>query len=154
MKKYWPRESFGQTLVEAIVVIGIVVLLSTGLISGTTASLKAARVDRERTQAVKFAQESLETIRSIRDDSWNTFATYRDTNSGEYCMGSGNALIPQINTNCIGNIVLTDGTYSRSVLFSNSVTDPNVTVVTVTVDTIDGSLKNPAVLTTYFTQWK
>ncbi|HUD18864.1 MAG TPA: type II secretion system protein [Patescibacteria group bacterium] len=154
MNKFWSRDSFGQTLVEAIVVIGIVVLLSTGLIAGTTASLKAARVDREKTEAVKFAQEALETARSIRDNSWDTFTTYRDTNSGQYCMGSNNTLTPQINNNCVGNIVLSDGTYSRSIQFSGSESDPNVTVVTASVGSVDGSLVDPVVLTTYFTQWK
>jgi type II secretory pathway pseudopilin PulG len=139
------RGQKGQTLVEAIVVIGIVVLLVTGLIAGTTMSLKTARTSKTRTQAVKYSQEAIEVIRSKRDENWNTFIGF----NGQYCIDS-NGNLESVLSGC-STIVTPDGTYVRTILFT-----PNIfrMVVLVTVHYPDETENKPIVLTTYFTQWK
>ena len=69
----------GQTLVEAIIAISVVVMLVTGLIAGTSASLKTSQSGRSRYQAVKLAEEGLEYARSLRDTSWSTLTAYTGT---------------------------------------------------------------------------
>lgn len=143
MKKNFSR---GQTLVEAVVVVGIVVLLVTGLIAGTTASLRSAQSGRTRTQAVSLAQEGIEIVRGIRDENWNTFATY----TGSYCLGDDRVLTINAAT-CAPNITTPEGTLARSVSFEWQ--DPKM-VVTASVSYPEGETNRDVTLTTYFTEWK
>lgn len=143
----------GQTLVEAIVVIGLVVLLVTGLIAGTTMSLHTTGSARTRSQAVKYSQEGIELIRTIRDENWNTFFTKF---AGGYCFGSAAnndpvaALIPQVGT-CPVNIITTDNSFTRSVQF---VSEADRMKITVSVQYMEGADTKSIDLTTYLTQWK
>lgn len=138
--------SAGQTLVEAVVVVGVVVLLVTGLIAGTTASLRSAQSGRTRTQAVSLAQEGIEVMRGMRDENWSTFQGY----SGQYCLGNDHVLTPSGGA-CTPNIVTPEGSLTRSVNFEWQ--DPRM-VVTTTVSYIEGTGTRDVTLTTYFTQWK
>lgn len=136
----------GQTLVEAVVVIGVVVLLVTGLLAGTTASLRSAQSGRTRTQAISLAQQGVEIIRGLRDEQWDTFEVL----TGAYCLGDDH----QLNTaagSCAPNITTPEGTLTRSALFDWQ--DPKM-VVQVTVSYREADTTRDITLTTYFTQWK
>ena len=136
----------GQTLVEAVVVVGVVVLLVTGLIAGTTASLRSAQSGRTRTKAVSLAQEGMEVVRSIRDENWITFVAF----SGSYCLGESHDLTPATGV-CPQNITTPEGTLARGVSFDWQ--DPKM-IVTTTVSYTEGERTRDVTLTTYFTQWK
>ena len=140
------RSQKGQTLVEAVVVVGVVVLLVTGLIAGTTASLRSAQSGRTRTQAVSYAQEGIEIVRGIRDQSWDTFQGY----GGSYCLDSAHALTPNSGT-CSVNITTPEGSFTRSVSFDWQ--SPKM-VVTTTVSYTEGEGEKDVTLVTYFTQWR
>lgn len=136
----------GQTLIEAVVVIGMVVLLVTGLIVGTTASLKSAQSGRARSQSVSLSQEGLEIVRSIRDQSWSTFQSY----TGSYCLGSDKILVLSAG-DCGTNVTGAENSFSRSIIFSWQ--DPKM-VVTSTVTYVEGESIKDVTLVTYLTQWK
>ena len=133
----------GQTLVEIIVVVGVVVLLVTGLVIGTTASLRIGESGKTRSQAVKLAQEGIELARTVRDTRWATFASM----NGTYCLADTNAWTPMTGS-CPVNI---GTTFTRSVDFT--FVDPRVTAE-VTVSWQDSSGTKQTSLKTYFTQWK
>jgi type II secretory pathway pseudopilin PulG len=141
-------DSRGQTLVEAIVVIGVVVLLVTGLIAGTTTSMRTTRISRTRSQAVKYAQEGLEIVRTLRDTNWGAFALL----AGLQCLGSDGQFTTGGGT-CDPNIATGEEVFTRSVNFSWNPTY-NRMEVTVMVDYPDETKVSPITLTTYFTQWK
>jgi len=67
------KQQQGQSLVEMIVVIGVVVLLTTGIVVGTTTSLSRSETSETRSQALSYAQEGIELARGLRDAGWNTF---------------------------------------------------------------------------------
>lgn len=136
----------GQTLVEAVVVIGVVVLLVTGLIAGTTAALRSAQSGRTRTQAVSLAQEGIEIARGARDNNWTTFQAY----SGLYCLGSDHVLTSSAG-DCSPNITTPESILTRSAAFNWQ--DPKM-VITVTVTYTEGEEEKDVTLVTYFTQWK
>lgn len=136
----------GQTLVEAVVVVGIVVLLVTGLIAGTTVSLRSVQSGRARSQAVSLAQEGLELVRAIRDESWNTF----DGLNGMYCVGEDRELVATAGS-CTPNIVGAQGDFTRSLYFDWQ--NPKM-IVTSTVSFVEAQTIRDVTLTTYFTQWK
>jgi hypothetical protein len=148
------RNTKGQTIVEAIVVIGVVVLLVTGLIAGTTTSLRTATSGRVRSQALKLAEEGLEFARNARDQKWTTFQSY----SGWYCLGNTpQELEPSVDGSCGGNITTADGSFGRSINFSwdDALVDiEKKMIVEVIVSYPEGSQTKNIALKTYFTQWK
>lgn len=137
----------GQTLVEAIVVIGMVILLVTGLIAGTTASLKTSQAGRAKSEAVKFAEDGIERIRLIRDDNWTTFASY----SGLYCFASDGTLTLPTGPTCPVNIQTADNSFSRSTSFIWLGDKMHVQVAVVYHE---GDAEQTVFLDTYFTRWR
>jgi type II secretory pathway pseudopilin PulG len=144
------RNSSGQTLVEAIVVIGLVVLLVTGLISGTTGSMRSSQNVRARSEATKYASEGVELLRIMRDTNWTTFSAY----NGGFCFGSDGALtsIPPEPLTCGTNITTETNKLMRTVTFS--LPSPGTVQVNVSVYYQDGSTERSVHLDTYFTDWK
>jgi type II secretory pathway pseudopilin PulG len=137
----------GQTLVEAIVVIGMVMLLVTGLISGTTTSLKSSQSGRARSEATKYADEGMELIRLMRDENWTTFASH----GGLYCFGSDGLLSLPVGPSCPTNIQTADNALARSATFTWL---GNKMQVEVSVVFQQGDVPKTVTLDTYFTQWR
>lgn len=59
--------SAGQSLIEVVIALGIVVVGVVALVSTTIFTQKTARSANAQTQATKLAEESLEQIRVLRD---------------------------------------------------------------------------------------
>ncbi len=57
----------GQTLLELVVVISVVVIVVGALVFATIASIRNASFAQNQLQATKLAQEGLEKVRSLRD---------------------------------------------------------------------------------------
>jgi len=72
------RSEKGQSLIELIVAIGIFTIVISGLIFFLLNSYIAGRLASEITIADFLAQEGLEAVRSIRDNSWS------DLTAGNY----------------------------------------------------------------------
>lgn len=140
----------GQSIVEAVVMVAIVMLLVTGLIVGTTRSVRNSRFSSTKGPAIKYAQEGLEIARSLRDNSWTSFLSRKDAPGPSWCVdesgtftGAGSA--PE---DCTVNI---DNTYTRSITFA---WDGTRMTVTSHVEWQDGANRHSSELTTYFTQWR
>ncbi len=139
--------SRGQTIVEAIVVVSVVVILTTGLVAATTASLKSAQISRIRGAATSQAEDGLEYIRSLRDENWTTFQSY----SGEYCLDEDKILTAGNATSCPNNISSSLGNFTRVITFS---WDGSKMTVTSRVDFLSGATSTDVTLVTYFTNWR
>jgi hypothetical protein len=139
----------GQSLVEAIIAISDVMFLVTGLVAGTSASLKTSQRGRSRDQAVKLSDEGLEYARGLRDQNWTTFAAL----SGNYCFDTDavNPLTSTVSDECDVKKTTADTVFTRQLRFTLSGT--RMTVVSVT-SYIEGTQKQNVTLTTYLTQWK
>lgn len=135
----------GQSLVEVVVAVGVVVILVTGLIVGTTSALKTSQYGRSKSQAIKYAQEAMELTRQLRNNGWATFAA----RSGLWCLDKVGAWIQGAGT-CPLNI---DNLFTRSATFTWNVGSSRMEVV-VNVSWSDGGGLHNTQLTTYFTQWK
>lgn len=68
MKSQKKNVSTGQTLVEMVIAVGLVAVVLVGLVAGTTASLKSARLAKERNVASQYAQTEIENARRERDE--------------------------------------------------------------------------------------
>jgi Tfp pilus assembly protein PilV len=135
----------GQSLVEMIVVIGMVVLLTTGIIAGTTASLSRTETSRVRSVALSHAQAGIELTRAMRDNGWAAFAA-KGSRPTTYCVGDFTTVAP-----CPVNI---DSKFTRSVTLElTTIGSPPTSTMKVTSQVVwDPS--NAVQLTTYLTQWK
>lgn len=139
----------GQTLAEVVVAIGVVVLLVTGLVFGTSITLKASQYGKARSQAVQYAQEAIEIVRTLRDNGWTTFRTYGDVEPIPWCLDKSGVWTP-LSGACSANI---DEFYTRQVTLTwiEIGTKMKVDVV---VSWIDGNKSYTVPISTYFTQWK
>lgn len=57
----------GQSLLELVIAIGLVMVIVTGIALTTINGLKNSQFSKNQTQATKLAQEALEQVRTIRD---------------------------------------------------------------------------------------
>lgn len=143
----------GQTLVEVIVAIGVVVLLVTGLIVSTSVTLKASQYGKMRSLGTQYANEAVEAARNLRDSGWSTFFT---TYGGfSWCLNKAGEWSKMVGASCIPNI---DSYYTRVVTFTWH-DDPLISndermQVDVAVTWVDGAKTYSATLSTYLTQWK
>ncbi|MBI5620308.1 hypothetical protein HY949_00840 [Candidatus Gottesmanbacteria bacterium] len=137
----------GQTLAEVVVAIGVVVLLVTGLIFGTSVTLKASQYGKARSQAVQYAQEGVEITRALRDSGWTGFLAYGGVTPLSWCLDKS-GVWTAMSGSCTPNI---DAFYTRQVTFTWA--DPNMKA-DVTVSWQDGNKSYSVPITTYFTQWK
>jgi type II secretory pathway pseudopilin PulG len=140
----------GQTLVEMIVIIGIVVLLATGVVAGTTVSLSRSETSEIRSDAVSYAQSGIELARSLRDAGWDAFAAM-GTPVSTYCVGSDGTFGQPPCT-----ALTIDGRFARAVTLELT-TVLGIPTMKVTSMVSWGDTSSPAnavELTTYLTQWQ
>jgi len=117
----------GQTLVEAVFVVGVIGLILSGLVASVVYSNRVARVSRDNSLAVKLAREKLEQLKSEKKNSSDTFWADAETN-GTFPSSAEEITLQNIN-------------FERQWTFSNYTAFPNTrrTLATVTVGWNDNS---------------
>lgn len=138
----------GQSLIEMIVVIGVVVLLATGIVAGTTASLAATQQNQLRAKALRLAQQGIELTRALRDAGWNSFSRM-GTAPSVYCVGEDGAFT--ISSSACTAPTL-EGLYIRSV--SLTLTGGVMAVDSAVSWGNTSASKNTVELKTTLTQWQ
>jgi len=138
----------GQSLVEAVVAVAVVLLLVTGLIVATTSSLRFSSLSKYRTQAITYANEGMEFVRRLRDSSWTDFIA----KDGTYCLSSTETWTKlEVDDDiCIFDI---DRFYARKVMFTYYPLQEGMRV-TVIVSWVEGEWVNSTSLASYFTNWR
>lgn len=137
----------GQMLIEMIVVIGVVVVLATGIIAGTSSSLARTQGNQARSSALQYAQEGIEYARQKRDAGWTSFAGLLEgTQSITYCVDSNNMWTAPP---CAVNIA---SVYTRSITLS--LADGNILIDVIVVWGDQSQPDNNVELKTTLTQWK
>lgn len=135
----------GQSLVESVITLGVVILLVTGLVIGTTSALSYAQDSRTRSVATQYASEGLEIARRERDAGWTAFAR-----SGTFCVDAS-AAIPSDPCQLIA------GRFTRTLTYvpDTTTTEVHQVVVTSVVSWIDRDAETKSLsLQTTFTNWK
>jgi len=131
----------GQSLVEAIVAIGITILVITGLVVLAVGAVRSATLSRNRSVAVQYAQEGIEALRSVRDRNFAevpTSGTNRVVWTGsEWSVLAGTETI---------------GSYTRS--FTSTQVSPGKLKIAMTVAWTDSAGNHTVDLTTYLTDWQ
>lgn len=63
----------GQTLIEIVLALSVVVAVITGITFAITSSLTNATFTKNQNLATQYAQQGMEVVRRIRDKSWAAF---------------------------------------------------------------------------------
>jgi len=143
------QHSYGQTLLELVIAIGVVAVIVTGLVVAATSSLRYGQDSRLRSTGVKYAQEGLEYARQIRDTQPpNTFLSYSGGGSESWCLDQTGAWT--VNGGSCPPIA-SGSPYSRTVTFTWN--DPIMTVVSL-VSWNEGGTVTSTQLQTDLTQWR
>lgn len=156
----------GQTLIEVVVAVGLVVLVLTTLASGIAIGVRNNRVARDQASAKEYVRQSLEWARNIRDQAgWEAYATIiKSTNGGVYCLPALPATYQLFNgsntSNCSSsNVILAaDGSptvFRRELKFTKSGgTPPTQIAVEAKVTWIDGARTLTSISTLTLYPWK
>lgn len=120
----------GQTLLEALLAISLVMLVLSGISVTIITSLNNAGYGKTQAIATQYAQEGMEIVRKIRNSNYTGFGNY---NAGNYCLSEDSSIL-QASGNCSPNV----GSYVRSVFIEQSGCGVNIAKATVTVAWTDG----------------
>ena len=80
--------STGQTIIEAIVALSTILVILAAITIAITSSVNNSHFIKNQSQASKYAQQAMESLRYARNNDPNTFNSY----SGVYCIGIHNVL--------------------------------------------------------------
>ncbi len=129
------KNTIGQSLVEIVLVIGLMSVLLPALIVGILSSREGKAQQKERLEATALLKETTEAVRSFRESGWSSFAvngTFHPTVSGSsWILTSGPDTInnftravdiSNVSRNSSGTITTTGGTL-----------DPSTKKVTITI---------------------
>ncbi len=142
--------NLGQSLVEILIVIGLMAILIPALFTGLYASREGKAQDAQRSEALAYLKETVEAIRTFRENGWSNFSgngTFHPQVSGtSWTLVAGpesingftrSVVINDVNRDSSGSIVTTGGTF-----------DPSTKKVVVTVSW--GSLSSSQVSETLY----
>ena len=99
----------GATLIEALIALSVAVAIVSAIVVAVISSLSNAQFTRNQNQANHFAQEGMEIVRQIRNNSWISFINLSST---YYCLDENSkALTTKGVSGCGQNI----GIYIREI---------------------------------------
>lgn len=130
---FWQK---GETLIEALVALGLISIVVAAVATTITTSLSNIQYNENQTLATKYAQQGIESVRQIRNQNYSAFRNL----DGLYCYGKDQPVLgfPQ-------QICTTENldTFIRSVEIDQSPgCANNVARVTVRVAFRDGKCQN------------
>lgn len=160
----WRDNKKGISVVEILIVIAIISIALTSLLGLALLSLQVSTQMKENIQAINLAQEAIEAVRNIRDNSnWTKLVNGNHglTNAGGYWdfVGTENIINGFTRTiliedvyrdNTPGDSEATDDIETDGVIEASDYLDPNTKKITVSV-----SWKGKRVeIVTYLTNWR
>lgn len=139
------RKQKGQGLIELLIALTVIILALLSLAAVSIVSVRNADFAKKKSKAAKYAQEGMENIRALRDESWTNFwNTYADNNNHGF-----SGIVPSGNCPTVPNL---DVFFIRCSKLEQS-TSPtiNKVIATVTVSWTDSQGEHRSVSISYFT---
>ena len=140
----------GFSLLELVLAVAIFSFSSFALATMIIDSNISTRLSADRTDALLYAKEGVEAVRSIRDNDWTSWASTADGNHGLSIntVGSSSAWVFS------GTSDLIDNKYTRTVNIATDSEVPTSKVVTVNIawDLTPGRIASTTLLT-IFSNW-
>jgi|SRR3989344_4268006 len=150
------KSNAGQSLLEVVVAISVVVLVLATMISAISYALSNAQYARNKALATKYAQEAVEWLRTQRDVDWYAFYGYAGSwpDGNHYCLSSlaWTNIDPCISTEANDKIPGTP--FLRDLTFTQSQSLTDRTEIAITVSWPQGTQTPTVMVNTYLTKWK
>ena len=136
------KSKSGQSLIEVLTALAVVLLVLVALIRATTMSMRSGSFSKAQAQASTYAQEAIEWIRAERDKNWNNLVL------GNYCMN-------ELSWSSVGTCEYTLGNqFKREVSLANVGDEGNQVKVEVVVSWQESGGEHQSQLTTYLSNWR
>ncbi len=126
----------GQSLIELLIVIGLLAILLPVLFYGFIAGQQGRNQEDQQFQAVSLLKEASEAVRNVKEADWNTFAIdgnyHADVSGNKWVLANGPSTF-----NGLGELINIADVYrnptSQQIVTSGGTLDPSTKKVTVTV---------------------
>jgi len=154
MKEIRKKLSFGQSLVEVVIALTVLVIVLSGLAKTVTTSLKNSQYSRNKNFSLNLIQQKIESLRQERDSSpWETFW-------GNY-LGGGPGNTPKVyseeNLDGTGVVNSAGGIFTRTTTFKNlsdNLLDQDKMEIQVIISWLDGQKTYSSSSTVRLTKWR
>jgi len=108
----------GQSLIEVLIALAASVAVVSAIVVTVITSLSNAEFTKNQNLATQYSREGIEIVRQTAKNSWSTFINYKSVN---YCLDKSNILISRSGLNCGKNI---SNFFDRQIIINqNSPTD-------------------------------
>lgn len=139
----------GQSIVEVIIALAVMVLVLVALVRATIVAVRNANFAKNQAQATQYSEELLEWLRSERDTDWDNFVSYAGSGSAtSYCFQS--LSWPSSGSCSPGQEIA--GIFLRQGSLNETAADRVEIVIAVTWQ--DSSGTHQSTLTSYLTNWR
>lgn len=93
----------GQTLIETVTALAVVIILVSSLVTVSIASVRSATLTSNKITAAQLAYQQLEQVRTARDSTytWSAFTSLFDV--GGPCLSSGTCFTSCTSSSCVVN---------------------------------------------------
>ncbi|MCL5004075.1 MAG: hypothetical protein M1352_02275 [Patescibacteria group bacterium] len=147
----------GQTLIETVVALAVVIVLVASLLSVSIVSVRSATLSRNQAVASQLAYKELENVRNARDSSptWSSF--YNQFVSGictSTCYTSCNSASCTLYSSGVKTVTANDVGTTFTVSISGSAISSDTIQAKSSVGWTDSSGTHTQVLVTKFTAWQ
>lgn len=153
------NEEKGQSLIEVLIALAVVLIVLVALVSAVTVSVQSSDYSRKKAQASAYANQGMENIRVYRDSNWASFlglanGTYGLAGSVPSGGCPGLANLASVFIRCVSlERSLIQSPPADGDLNGDGIDDYKVKV-RVTVSWTDSKGTHTSDLVSYFTQWQ
>lgn len=145
MKRLGLNFQSGQSLIEVLTALAVVLLVIIALIRATTIAIKSSDFSKTQALATVYTQEAMEWIRAERDKGWDNISDQTPVNS--LCLNE----LSWLGGSC--DYILADR-FKREVSLANVGGEGNKIEVKVVVSWQDAGGDHQSQLTTYLSNWR
>lgn len=139
----------GQSLVEAMIALGVAVIVIVALVNLSLVSLRSSTIAQSQLTAKNLANQGLEIVRSLRDQDWGNLPV---TSTEPYYLNSDKTDLVDSPVEKIDKEP-GDGFFTRKI-FVADVGDDQKKQVTCVVEWTDSSGDKQVSVSTYLTNWR
>lgn len=148
--KLFANNSIGQTMVEIIIVVGIVIIILSVVVTSAVRSLQTTTFSTSKSQATAYAKEGIELARAQRDAGWYLFES-KGVGGIDWCVDEQGVWTQ-------GSVCATkiDGIFTRIVRLTLDATNPSQKQMNIqsTVTWQEGAETRRSEIITVLTQWR
>ena len=144
------KSTSGQSLIEVLTALAVVLLVIVALIRATTISMRSSGFSKAQAQATAYAQEAIEWIRAERDKDWNGISSRAGLT---FCLNS-ESLSWSAEGVCPADDYLLGGRFKREATLTNIGGTGNQIEVEVIVSWQEAGGEHHSQVNTYLTNWR